>query len=74
MPEWFRGFTVDEDYISSNLIVPPKYPSDTYATALEEIAEWGKIYRVTAGAGALTFYATAVPNVDLSFKARCVRK
>lgn len=49
-------------------------PSDTYATALEEIAEWGKIYRVTAGAGTLTFYATAIPNVDLSFKARCIRK
>ena len=49
-------------------------PSNTYSTALEEIAEWGKIYRVTAGAGTLTFYATAIPNVDLSFKARCIRK
>lgn len=49
-------------------------PSTTYATAESQIEGWANIYRAVAAANRITFYATDIPTVSLSFQARCIRK
>nr|DAI01002.1 MAG TPA: hypothetical protein [Caudoviricetes sp.] len=49
-------------------------PSTTYATAESQIDGWANIYRAVASANTITFYATDIPTVSLSFQARCIRK
>lgn len=49
-------------------------PSTTYATAEPQIEGWANIYRAVAAANKITFYATDIPTVSLSFQARCIRK
>lgn len=49
-------------------------PSTTYATAESQIEGWANIYRAVASANTITFYATDIPTVSLSFQARCIRK
>lgn len=47
--------------------------SATYATAQNEIADYGSIYKAVCSANTLTVYATSAPTHDLSIQLVCVR-
>ena len=47
--------------------------SPTYATAQNEIADYGNIYKATCANNSLTVYATSAPTHNLSIQLVCVR-
>ena len=47
--------------------------SSTYATAQNEIADYGNIYKATCANNSLTVYATSAPTHNLSIQLVCVR-
>lgn len=49
-------------------------PSDTYATAEAQLEDYGKIYRMVAGADTLTVYATEPTEVAITIQIKAVRK
>lgn len=49
-------------------------PSDTYATAEAQLEDYGKIYRMVAGADTLTVYATEPTEVAIPIQIKAVRK
>ncbi len=49
-------------------------PSDTYSTAEAQLEDYGKIYRMVAGADTLTVYATEPTEVAIPIQIKAVRK
>lgn len=47
--------------------------SSTYATAQNEISDYGSIYKAVCADNTLTVYATSAPTHDLSIQLLCVR-
>lgn len=48
-------------------------PSDTYATAQSQLADWGKIYKITTAANQITVYATDKTTIALPIQLKVVR-
>ena len=48
-------------------------PSTTYATATSQIAEYGKIYKITTAANSITVYATEKTETTVPIQLKCIR-
>ena len=48
-------------------------PSTTYATAKTQIADFGKIYKITTAANSITVYATEKTSATVPIQLKCVR-
>ena len=48
-------------------------PASTYATATSQIAEYGKIYKITTAANSITVYATEKTETTVPIQLKCVR-
>ena len=48
-------------------------PDSTYATATSQIAEYGKIYKITTAANSITVYATEKTETTVPIQLKCVR-
>ena len=49
-------------------------PSETYAAALDQLADYGLLYRATVGQDSLTLYATAPTGTALPLQIKAVKK
>lgn len=59
--------------LSTDTPVMDLVASSTYATAQNEIADYGSVYKATCASNSLTVYATSAPTHDLNIQLVCVR-
>lgn len=60
--------------LASDAPIVDLVPSDTFSTAEAQEEAWANVYKVTAAADKLTFYAKEKPTAALPVKILCIRK